>query len=84
MFGSTVGFSGSADQMALFLVSINPRWRLGRHVEKFKWGYLCGRSSDLLRVWFYDGIIVVSGSNGAVSGLTKNSIGMWEKTMREE
>jgi len=27
MFGSTVGFSGSADQMALFSVSPNPRWR---------------------------------------------------------
>jgi len=29
MFGSTVGFSGSADPMALFPVSPNPRWRLG-------------------------------------------------------
>ena len=28
MFGSTVGFSGSADRMALFPVSPNPRWRL--------------------------------------------------------
>jgi len=27
MFGSTVGFSGSADRMALFPVSPNPRWR---------------------------------------------------------
>jgi len=27
MFGSTVGFSGSADQMALFSVLPNPRWR---------------------------------------------------------
>jgi len=37
MFGSTVGFSGSADRMALFPVSPNPRWRLGRHLGKFKW-----------------------------------------------
>ena len=29
MFGSTVGFSRSADRMALFPVSPNPRWRLG-------------------------------------------------------
>ena len=49
MFGSTVGFSGSADRMALFPVSPNPRWRL--HLEKFKWQYLRGGSSDLLRVW---------------------------------
>jgi len=28
MFGSTVGFSRSADRMALFPVSPNPRWRL--------------------------------------------------------
>jgi len=28
MFGSTVVFSGTADQMALFPVSPNPRWRL--------------------------------------------------------
>ena len=33
MFGSTVDFSGSADRMALFLVSPNPRWRLGHHLE---------------------------------------------------
>ena len=31
MFGSTVGFSGSADRMALFPVWPNPRWRLGHH-----------------------------------------------------
>ena len=29
MFRSTVGFSGSADRMALYPVSPNPRWRLG-------------------------------------------------------
>ena len=52
MFGSTMGFSGSADRMALFPVSPNPRWRLGRHLGKFKWRYLRGGSSDLLHVWF--------------------------------
>jgi len=26
MFGSIVGFSGSADRMAIFLVRSNPRW----------------------------------------------------------
>ena len=28
MFGSTVGFSGSADRMALYPVSPNPRWQI--------------------------------------------------------
>ena len=36
MFGSTVGFSGSADRMALLTVSPNLRWRLGRHLGKCK------------------------------------------------
>ena len=52
MFGSTVGFSRSADRMAIFPVSPNPRWRLGRHLEKFKWRYLSSGSCDLLCVWF--------------------------------
>jgi len=67
VFGSRMGFSGSADRMALFPVSLNPRWRLGRHLGKFKWRYLRDGSSDLLRVWFYDGVFVVGGSNGANS-----------------
>jgi len=57
--------------MALFPVSPNPRWRLRRHLEKFKWRYLRGGSSDLLYVWFYNGVFGVGGSNGANSGLTK-------------
>jgi len=51
--------------MALFPVSPNQR------LEKFKWRYLHGGSSDLLRVWFQDGVFGVGGSNGANSGLTK-------------
>jgi len=83
MFGSRMGFSGSADRMALFPFSPNPRWRLGRHLGKFKWRYLRGESSDLLRVWFYDGVFGVGGSNGAIFGFTKVNryVG---KTMREE
>jgi len=69
MFGSTVRFSGSADRMALFPVSPNPR--CSRHLEKFKWRYHRGGSSDLLRVWFEDGVFGVGGSNDANSGLTK-------------
>jgi len=52
VFGSRMGFSGSADRMALFPVSRNPRWRLGLHLGKFIRRYLRGGSSDLLRVWF--------------------------------
>ena len=46
-----VRFSGSVNRMALFPVSLNPRWRLGCHLGKFKWRYLRDGSSDLLRVW---------------------------------
>jgi len=57
--------------MALFPVSPNPRWRLSRHLGKSKWRYLHGGLSDLLCVWFQDGVFGVGGSNSANSGLTK-------------
>jgi len=71
VFGSRMGFSGSADRVAPFPVSPNPRWRLGRHLGKFKWRYLRGGSSDLRRVWFEDGVFGVGESNGANSGWNK-------------
>jgi len=40
MFGSRVGFSGSADRMALFLVTSNPRWRPAAILDNFEWPYL--------------------------------------------
>jgi len=46
MFGSRVGFSGSADRMALFWVISNPRCLL----ENFEWPYLCKGSCYPLRV----------------------------------
>ena len=51
VFGSRMGFSRSADRMALFPVSPNPRWRLRRHLGKFKLRHLRGGSSHLHRVW---------------------------------
>ena len=41
MFGS-IGFSGSADRMALFLVTSNPRWwpASGHNLEKFRMVYI--------------------------------------------
>jgi len=71
VFGSRMGFLGSADRMALFPVSPNPRWRLGRHLGKFKWRYLRGGSSDLSRGWLWDGVFGVGESNGVNSGLNK-------------
>ena len=44
MFGSRVGFSGTADRMALFPVSQNPRSLL----QNFKWPYLWNELSDPL------------------------------------
>jgi len=72
VFGSRMGFSGSADRMTQFPVSPNPRWRIGRHLGKFKWRFLCGGSSDLRHVWFQDGVFGVGGSNGAISGFAKS------------
>ena len=40
MFGSMVGFSGSADQMALFPITSNPSWRQDAILDNFEWPYL--------------------------------------------
>jgi len=37
MFGSRVGFSGSADQMTLFPVTSNPTWRQAAILDNFEW-----------------------------------------------
>ena len=52
MFGSRVGFSGTADRTALFTIRTNPRWRLPPCWKNFKWRYLHNRSSDPLHVLF--------------------------------
>jgi len=66
MFGSRVGFSGTADLMALFAVRTNPRWRPPPSWKNFKWPYLRNRSSDPLHVWLYGGVFGDGGSNGAI------------------
>jgi len=71
MFGARVGFSGSADRMALLPVGPNPRWRLATTLEKFERPYLCNGSSDPRHVWFLDGVFGVGGSNGAPVCYTK-------------
>jgi len=48
MFGSRVGFSGSADRMALFLVTSNPSWRQAAILDNFDWPYLRNGSFDPL------------------------------------
>jgi len=48
----------------------------------FKWRYLRGGSSDLLRVWFYGGVLGVGGSNGAISDLTKFNRYVGENNVR--
>ena len=37
MFGSRVGFSGSADRMPLFPVTSNPVWRRAAILDNFEW-----------------------------------------------
>ena len=68
IFGSTVGFSGTADLMALFPVRTNPRWWPTPSWKNFKWPYLCNRSSDPLHVLFRVGFSPFGdgGSNGAI------------------
>ena len=66
MFGSTVGFSGTADRTVLFTVRTNPRWRPPPCWKNFKWRYLRNRSSDPLNVLFYGGVFGDGGSNGAI------------------
>jgi len=52
MFGSRVGFSGTADRTVLFTVRTNPRWRPPPCLKNFKWRYSRNRSSDPLHVLF--------------------------------
>ena len=51
MFGSRVGFSGTADRTALFTIRTNPRWRPPPCWKNFKWPYLRNRSSDPLHAF---------------------------------
>jgi len=48
VFDPGVGFSGTADRMALFPVSPNPRWRLTAILENFEWPYIWDELSDPL------------------------------------
>jgi len=48
MFGSRVGVSGSADQMALFPVTSNPSWRQAAILDNFEWPYLRNSSFEPL------------------------------------
>jgi len=51
MFGSRVGFSGSADRMGLFPVTSNPSWRKAAILDNFEWPYLRNGSFDPLRLY---------------------------------
>jgi len=48
VFGSRVGFSESADRMALFPVTSNPSWRQAAILDNFEWPYLRNDSFDPL------------------------------------
>jgi len=54
--------------------------------KNVEWRYLHNGSSDPLHVWFMvlGMVFGVGGSNGAISGWTKYSKYIQEKTMREE
>jgi len=46
MFGSRVGFSRSADRMALFAVTSNSSWQQAAILDNFEWPYLRNGSFD--------------------------------------
>jgi len=48
MFGSRVGFSGSADRIGLFPVTSNLSWRQAAILDNFEWLYLRNGSFDPL------------------------------------
>jgi len=48
MFGSGVGFSGSADRMALFPVTLNPSWLQADILDNFERPYRRNGSLDPL------------------------------------
>jgi len=53
VFGARVGFSGSADRMALLPVGPDPRRRPAAILENCEWPYLCNGFIDPLRVWCF-------------------------------
>ena len=53
MFGSMVGFSGSADRMALFPVTSNPSWRQAAILDNFEWPYLRNGSFAIAQLSCY-------------------------------
>jgi len=60
--------------MVLFLVSPNPRAAILENSNGDIFGSSRDGSSDLLRVWFQDGVFGVGGSNGAISGFAKSKM----------
>jgi len=74
IFGSRVGFSGTADRTALFTIRTNPIWRPPQCWKNFKWRYLRNRLSDPRHVLFYVGVFVDGGSNGAISSSNRSKM----------
>ena len=48
MFGSRVGFSGSADRIVLFPITSKPSWRQAAILDNVEWRYLHNGSFDPL------------------------------------
>jgi len=74
MFGSRVGFSGSADRMASFPVISNPRWRPAAMLENFEWPCTSAKGHAIhfiLRCYFYGSVFGVSRTNGVTFGYIK-------------
>ena len=73
MFGSRVGFSGSTDRMALFLVTSNPRWRPAAILGNFEWPYFRNGSFDPLAYSAHRAVIFAIGQLSCLYRVNKNS-----------
>jgi len=72
VFGSGTRFSGSADRMALFPVSPNPRCCAA--ILKNSNGDISAADRLIYIMFGSDGIFGVGGSNGAISGFAKSNM----------
>jgi len=73
MFGSTVEYSGSADQMTLLPVGPKPRWWPAAILVNFKWPYLSNGIIGFIRLLVVR-VFRVSGSNGATYSWRKSKM----------
>jgi len=82
MFGSTVGFSRSADRIALFPVSPNPRWWPRAAILENSNDDISAADRPIYSVFGYRMGFSGSADPMALFPVSPNSLHMWEKNAR--